>query len=293
MFHQGAGPGLRTLILVLLSIVLMCFDQRSAVFHSFYTRVSSVIAYPFQWMVDAPVRFVHWADTDLTLQRHLLDENAALRVHNILLQSELQKLLALEKENAELRQLLQSTSMISGKVSVARLLAVSLDPALQQVVLNKGSSDAVYKGQPVLDAFGVMGQVIHVGYLTSKVLLITDKKSVVPVQNYRTGMRAIVIGLGSAGQLSLENVPNKNDVQVGDLFVTSGLGLCYPIGYSVGVVTAITHANNNLEEKIMLSPTAHLNQTEQVLLAWPNQNKLLKAIQTELNTQVTTHANTH
>ncbi len=283
MFRQNSGPGLSALIFLLLSIALICFDQRSAVFHSFRTRVSSTVAYPFQWLVDAPIRFTEWLNASVTLKRHLVHENEALKVQKILLQSRLQKLLMLEKENTQLRQLLQSTAQVSGRVAVARLLAVALDPNLQQVVVNKGSKEDVYRGQPVLDAFGVMGQVIDVGSLTSKILLITDKQSAVPVEDYRDGVRAVAVGLGVSGQLALMNVPDQNDIQVGDLLVTSGLGLCYPIGYPVGVVSTIKQHKNELTKEIILSPTAHLDQTEQVLLAWPNKTKLTKAVKKELS----------
>lgn len=282
MFHKNPGPGLRALIFFIISIALIVTDQRSVVFHSFRTQVSSTVSLPFEWLVDAPIRFTHWLNERVTTQQQLVDENEKLRMQQILLQSRLQKLLSLEKENAQLRELLQSTAQISERVSVARLLAVSLDPNLQQVVLNKGSDAQVYRSQPVLDAFGVIGQVVGVGPMTSRVLLITDKQSAVPVEDYRNGVRAIANGLGDSGQLALMNVPNQSDIQVGDLFVTSGLGLCYPTGYPVGVVAQIKQRKNDLSEKIILSPMAHLNQTEQVLLAWPGKTKLAKAAQAEL-----------
>ncbi|OGT44136.1 MAG: rod shape-determining protein MreC [Gammaproteobacteria bacterium RIFCSPHIGHO2_12_FULL_40_19] len=282
LFYRGSGPGLRALIFLVLSIALITVDQRSAAFHNFRMRFSSTVAYPFELIVDSPMRFVHWLNASVTSQRHLLHENEELRVREILLQSRLQKLLSLEEENAHLRQLLQSTAEISGRVEVARLLAVALDPNLQQVVLNKGTNDQVYQGQPVLDAFGVMGQVIGVGPLTSKILLITDKLSAVPVEDYRNGVRAIAVGLGASGQLALMNVPDENDIQSGDLFVTSGLGLCYPVGYPVGMVSKIQHVNDSGAEKILLMPMAHLDQTEQVLLAWPNKTKLTQAVQQQL-----------
>ena len=155
---------------------------------------------------------------------------------------------------------------------VARLLSVELDPHLQQVVLDRGSEQHTYVGQPVLDAFGVMGQVIDVGSLTSNVLLITDKQSAVPVEDYRNGARAVAVGLGVSGRLKLINVPLKNQIQAGDLFVTSGLGLRYPVGYPVGVVESIN--------PLLLTPTAHLDETQQVLLAWPNKEQFKRAIAT-------------
>lgn len=274
MFNQGSGPGLRAFVFFVFSVALIILNQHVVSFRLFCTHLSTTVAYPFQTMVDAPIRFANWINAGVTRQNHLVQENETLRVREILLESRLQKLLALEKENADLRKLLQSTSKVSGRVTVARLLAVALDPNLQQVVLNKGAKDSVYQGQPVLDGFGVMGQVIGVGSLTSKVLLITDKQSAVPVEDYRNGTRAVAAGTGVSGKLALINIPETSDIQEGDLFVTSGLGLCYPVGYPVGMVSAIKRVGNSTVEKIWLTPTAHLNQSEQVLLAWPSKTKI-------------------
>lgn len=287
LFRRGSGPGLRALIFMALSIALIVVDQRVATFHAFRLRISSTAAYPFELLVDSPVHFVRWLNTSMTSQTNLVHENEELRVREILLQSKLQKLLSLEEENAHLKQLLQSTSEISGRVAVARLLAVSLDPNLQQVILDKGSHDQVYAGQPVLDAFGVMGQVTGVGPLTSKVMLITDKMSAVPVEDYRNGVRAIAVGTGESGELALLNVPLENGIQVGDLFVTSGLGLCYPVGYPVGMVVKIEHQGDSPTEKILLSPMAHLDRTQQVVLAWLNETDLTKEVQEQLTAPTT------
>jgi rod shape-determining protein MreC len=286
MFRKGSSLRLRTLIYLTLSTALIIFDQRSDVFHAQRMQFSSAVAYPFQLMVDTPIRFFNWVSVSMTTQDRLVHENEELRVREILLQSRLQKLLVLEKENAQLRQLLQSTSQIAGRVAVARILAVSLDPNILQVVLDKGNKDQVYPNQPVLDGSGVIGQVVGVGAQTSRVLLVTDKQSAVPVEDYRNGIRAIAVGTGVSGQLTLINIPDTSDIQAGDLFVTSGLDLHYPVGYPVGMVAQIESQGNNPVKKVMLSPMAHLNQAEQVLLAWPSKQALTEAVEKELqNTQ--------
>ena len=282
MFRKGSSLGLRTSIFLILSTALIIFDQRSDVFHAKRMRFSSAVAYPFQLMVDSPIRLLNFLNAGITTQDRLVHENEELRVREILLQSRLQKLLVLEKENAQLRQLLQSTSQISARVAVARILAVALDPNIQQVVLDKGDKDQVYRNQPVLDGSGVIGQVIGVGAQTSRVLLVTDKQSAVPVEDYRNGIRAIAVGNGVSGQLTLIHIPDTSDIQVGDLFVTSGLDLHYPVGYPVGMVAQIQPQGNDPVKKIILSPMAHLNQAEQVLLAWPSKQALTQAVQNEL-----------
>jgi len=157
---------------------------------------------------------------------------------------------------------------------VASLLYVSSALFSQQVILDKGSSDGIYVGQPVLDAYGVMGQVISVGHGTSRVLLISDRQSAIPVQNNRSGLRAIVRGNGYAGNLNVLYVPDTADFKVGDLLITSGLGQRYPANYPLGTVTEVKHAPSERFAKITVTPKAHINRSNQVLLVWPEHKKV-------------------
>lgn len=263
----------------------MVLDQKAIFFQKIRSDLS-VAVLPIQYLVDVPIKTVHWIVSSVTSQQQLLADNARLRAHELLLQSKLQKLLALERENAQLRELLKSTSHLGGHVVVAQLLAVDVDPNLEQIIIDKGRRYRVYRGQPVLDAYGVVGQVIHIGPLTSRVMLITDPKSAVPVQDYRNGVRAIVIGQGSSDKLTLINVPDTSDIQKGDLFVTSGLGLRFPVGYPVGVVSELSHTPGKRFATVLLNPSAHIDRTQQVLLAWPSKASLEKAVQKQLNSKI-------
>ena len=253
----------------------MIFDHRSLRFHHWRENLSTVV-YPIQRIVDTPIKFTHWLASSVIAQHQLVDENARLRAHQLLLESKLQKLLVLERENMQLKELLRSTSHLSSKVKVAQLLAVDLNPALQQLILNMGGQQGVYVGQPVLDAYGVMGQVVDVGPIVSKVLLITDRRSAIPVQDYRNGLRAVAVGLGASRRLTLINIGKTVDIKVGDLFVASGLGLRYPVGYPVGVVDKIARLPGYRFMTVLLLPSAHLDQTQQVLLAWPSKASLTR-----------------
>lgn|SRR3990167_5107260 len=266
---------------MMLSAALMMLTQKTFFFQKLRSDLSLAVI-PIQYLVNAPIKTIHWVIDSITTQQELLTDNARLRAHELLLESKLQKMLTLERENAQLHELLKSTSRVSGPVVVAELLAVNLDPSVQQVIVDKGRHDRVYLNQPVLDAYGVMGQVIDVGPLTSKVMLITDTKSAVPVQDYRNGLRAIAVGLGSSDHLALINVPDSSDIQLGDWFVSSGLGLYFPVGYPVGVVSTLAHTPGHRFATILLRPAAHLDQTQQVLLAWPSQADLMKTVQEQL-----------
>lgn len=223
---------------------------------------------PLQYIVSWPTTFITHLQTVLSTQDNLVKENLRLKTEQLLLRAQLQRLVAIESENNYLKALLQSSQRIQGKTLIAELLAVESEPFVRQVVINKGVRDNVYVGQPVLDANGVMGQVVQVGPLTSRVLLINDPHSGIPVQNARTGERATAIGDSYSGKLRLMYMPKTADVRSTDVFITSGLGDRYPEGYPVGSVLSVTKEPAHQFSDIILEPSAHLDSSRQVLLMW-------------------------
>lgn len=253
-----------------MALLLMSLDIRSASFHH-QRQHAELLVLPLQKTVSAPVHWASWINNNLSTQQHLLEENTTLKANQLLLQSKLNKMVALQQENSHLKALLQSSISIAGKVEVAQLLAITMDPSTQQIMINKGKRSGVMLGQPVLDAYGVLGQVISLNAFTSRVLLINDKQFAIPVEDKRSGVRAIAIGTGRAHDLVLTETDPRDDIQMGDSFVTSGFGLKFPKGYPVGTVKSKKKDQNNQSEKITLTIAAHLNSSQQVLLAWPNQ----------------------
>lgn len=253
--------------LAILSVLFMVLDQRSVYFHQAQTYLS-VVSVPFQYAVNGPIQLIEWISDSLTTDHEILEENAKLRAQQLLLQAKLQRMIAVENENSQLRALLQSSPHVGGKFTVAQLLAVNMDPFVQKVILDKGANEKIYIGQPVLDAYGVMGQVIKLGLKTSEVLLLTDPQSAISVQDSRNGVRAIVSGSGN-NKLQLVNVPDSTDIQEGDLMVTSGLDQRFPQGYPVGTVKKVTRDPEFRFANIILEPSAHIDRSRMVLLVWP------------------------
>lgn len=250
----------------------MTFDHRQHHLENFRAGLS-VLVYPLQYVVNLPVSAGSWVGETLSSRSKLLEENAHLRVQQLLLKTQLQKLSAIEAENIRLRELLQSSKRVSERVLIAEILAVDLDPFARQVVINKGNKFNVYDGQPVLDADGVMGQVVHVNPLTSTVMLITDANQAIPVEVNRNGLRAIAFGTGAQTSLDLPNIPNNADIVVGDLLVTSGLGGRFPPGYPVGHVTSIKKDVALPYANVTVEPSAALDRSREVLLVWPDANR--------------------
>jgi rod shape-determining protein MreC len=245
----------------------MVGDHHNNAFHRMRSSMA-VIVTPLQSLANLPAGIFNWIVTDFTSKQKLLSSNAQLRAENSLLQAKLQKQLAIEAENKQLRALLASSTQTVDKVTIAKLLAVSPDPFVHKIVLNQGGKTGVFVGQPVLDAYGVMGQVVQVGRLSSLVMLLTDVRSAVPVQIDRNGMRAIAVGNGESGLLQLQHIVDTADVRVGDSVITSGLGEHYPFGYPVGTVVSVNKNSGDRFANILVKPAAHINRSLLVLLVW-------------------------
>jgi rod shape-determining protein MreC len=229
----------------------------------------SVVIYPIQYLVNLPVAVGHWMGESVSSREQLLEENERLRMQQLLFKAQLQKLAALRIENVRLRELLQSSKKVGENVLIAELLAIDLDPFSRQIVVNKGSNDSVYMGQPVLDAEGIMGQIVHVGPFSATVMLITDPNHAIPVHVNRNGLRAIALGTGAPDVLEIPYLPNSADIQKGDLLTSSGLGGRFPADYPVARITKVEINPTQPYATVTAEPIALLERSREVLLVWP------------------------
>jgi len=252
----------------ILSIALMVADHRQ---HHIETirSIISVAVYPIQYLVNLPIAASEWMGDSLSSRGTLREENERLRMQHLLFKAQLQKLASLKVENIRLRELLQSSKKVSENVLIAELLAVDLDPFSRQIVINKGSNDKVYIGQPVLDAEGIMGQIVHVSPFSSTAMLITDSNHAIPVLVNRNGLRAIVVGTGAPDQLDIPYLPNSADITVGDLLTSSGLGGRFPSDYPVARIIGVNFDPTQPYATVTAEPVALLERSQEVLLVWP------------------------
>ena len=251
------------------SAVLMVMDHKYKSLESVRDALS-VLVYPIQLSVELPTTISDWFSESLATRRALQEEVDSLRTQQIMQKAQMQKLAALETENIRLRELLDSSFEIGEKVLIAELMSVNLDPYKHQIVINRGELHNVYPGQPLVDANGVMGQIVHAGPYTSTAILITDTSHAIPIQVNRNGLRSIALGSGAINRLELPYIPNSADIQAGDLLTTSGLGGRFPPGYPVATVETVEHDPGNAFAKVMATPLAHLDRSREVLLVWPN-----------------------
>ncbi|MGM9451867.1 rod shape-determining protein MreC [Legionella bozemanae] len=284
LFSRSGYSSIGFVLALVFSVFLMFSDYHYRYLDNVRSGFSIVVA-PLQYAVDYPVRVIGWIQSLVSAKKALIAENMQLRYQQTMLEAELQKLIVIQKENLQLKELLLTSSQANMRAMAAQILAVDTSNSRQVVVLNKGKRDGAYVGQPVLDAKGVMGQIVDIGPITSTVLLISDSKSAVPVRNNRTGERAILVGTNDIEQLSLINLPKTSSIHPGDVLVTSGLDRHYPEGYPVGLVEEVNSIPGEDFVKVKVKPVALLNRNRLVLLIWPD------AEQEQLNAQINERLN--
>ena len=227
-----------------------------------------VVTYPLQRLAQFPVAASEWLTEAFASRTRLQRAADDLHEQNLLLRARLQKLEALEAENLQLRNLLDSSIKVGERVLIGELIDMDLDPYTQRVTINKGSTSGVYEGQPVLDADAVMGQVVQVTPFSAQVLLVTDPSHAIPIQVQRNGLRSIAVGTGRTNQLELPYLPINADIREGDVLITSGLGGTFPAGYPVATVQAVSRRAGEAFPYVLAAPRAHLDRAREVLLVW-------------------------
>ncbi|MDH7453176.1 rod shape-determining protein MreC [Luteimonas composti] len=256
---------LRLLAFLALSVVLIVLDHRGG----WLTRarsVASIAVQPLWQLAGLPSRLGQSVREDAVTRSLLADDNRRLRNELLVMSARQARLQVEADENARLRDLLGAATRHGLDVQLAPILDVDLDPARQRLLLNAGSRDGVRQGQSVIDAGGLVGQIIDVTPGTATVLLLTDLDHAVPVSISRTGVRLVAYGIGRSDRLEVRNIPVSSDVKAGDVVVTSGLGGRFPPGFPVGTLVSLRPDDSLAFLVGELEPSAQLDRGRDVLL---------------------------
>ncbi|MCB1644114.1 MAG: rod shape-determining protein MreC [Pseudomonadales bacterium] len=255
------------LALSILSLILMAVDQKSELLDDVRAALVVVVT-PVTVIADYPSRTAEGMQSMFATRGDMRERITQLEAELLLLKAKTEKMAALTAENNRLRDLLGSAAKLQDNVLVAELIGVDPDPEKHEVIIDKGTTSGVFVGQPLLDAQGLMGQVIETSPYSSRVLLVSDQSHAVPVQVTRSNLRLIAQGSGVTRQLELMHVQDTADIQVGDLLVSSGLGDRFPVGYPVGVVNKVEHVPGKPFATVTATPSASLIRSRHVLLVF-------------------------
>ena len=257
----------RFLLLGVLSAGLMFVDSRTDSLRQ-VRSFASIISLPVHVVASSPALLFRWVVGDLEDWNQLRRKHEDLQRQHLILQSRLQQLDTLRFENDRLQDIISSAQRIPDEVMFGRIVEVGPDLYDRTVLVNRGTADGVYVGQPVLGPNGVIGQVIRAGLFRSSVMLITDPSQGIPVQLVRNGLRTIVYGSGQGDLLRAPYLGRTSDVRKDDVLITSGLAGRFPAGYPVGRVIEIKRDLNAPFLDVLAQPSASLGSARDVLLIW-------------------------
>ena len=266
-YSRGGSPGFRFTLYALASIVIMVLDQRMDLLERVRFALQAV-TYPVEVAVNSPIAGWHWLERSFASRRALQAQNRRLRTRMRDLEVRTLRYDALARENAALLGLKQAVPPVAERWLPADIVDIELGRLRQRVLIDRGTTNGVFRNQAVLDDYGVLGQTMHVGPWSADVLLITDPEHDLPVQIARTGFRTIAVGTGDPNALALPYLPANADVRIGDELVTSGLGGVFPSGYPVARITRIHRSAIQPMNQVLAKPFAHIQTDRAVMLVW-------------------------
>ena len=267
LFLKETTLGYQALGLGALSLVLVFMDHTTSWLDGFRSALTIALT-PIVVVADFPNRSALRIQDIFISREDLRSRITSLESELIFFRVKSEKMAALTSENNRLRGLLGSAAKLQDNVLVAELIGVNPDPEEQEVLIDKGSEDSVFLGQPVLDSRGLVGQVVEVSSFNSRVLLISDQRHSVPVQVLRSNLRFIAQGTGIGRRLELLHVNSTADIKVGDQLLSSGLGNRFPAGYPVGVVDKVDLKPGKPFSEVLAKPSAQLDRSSHVLLVF-------------------------
>ncbi|WP_119717084.1 rod shape-determining protein MreC [Cognatilysobacter tabacisoli] len=256
---------LKLLAYLALSVTLILLDHRGGWLNQ-ARRQAAVLVQPLWLVAGLPGRLMQTISEDAGTISSLTEENRRLRNELLVSRARMARLASVASDNARLRGLLAAAQQGALDAQLAPVLDIDLEPTRQRLVLDAGSSDGVRVGQSVIDAGGLIGQIIDTTPMHATVLLLTDPSHAVPVALARNGVRLVAYGTGRTDRLQLSNVPLSTDIKVGDVLVTSGLGGRFAAGFPIGTVTALRPDESRAFLVGDVRPAAQLDRGRDVLI---------------------------
>jgi len=265
MFSRKVVMIFGLVILIAINVVALTIASRRQILAPGPGQIAVLVVAPFQKAVTNSIRSVrdvwaHYFDlVDVSL------ENVALKAKLAEYDRQANHYRELEMANARLRTLLNFQETTQNKVIAAEVVGQDPSPWFKAVIIDKGGKHGIQSGMPVVVAEGVAGVVTEVASHFAKVLLIIDQNSAVDALIQRTRARGIIQG-ESAGRCQFKYVLRKQDVDLDDTVVTSGLDGVFPKGLRIGRVSGLTRREAGIFQDVTVIPYVNFEKLEEVLV---------------------------
>ena len=273
-----------TMVLVIVPVIALNAGGKSPADFHWFDRAAVGISAPIQTAIRWSIETV-WDG----LEHYILLVNTQEHYKEVILENrkllnELATFQEVAKENLRLKSIVEFNAPLEGQKIVAQVIAQDLSPEYRMIRVNKGEAQGVKTGMAVIALEGIVGRVIRVGPEFSDVLTILDIKFAVDAIVQRNRIRGIVEGLGGS-ILTMKYLRRTDDVQEGDIVVSSGIGGIFPKGLSVGRVVKVEKKNFGINQNVGLVPAVDFQKLEEITLIDPPKIPLELATLEELKPQ--------
>ena len=265
LFKQESSSRLKFFFAIVFSVILISLDSK----YSYLDDLRSTFSYLLSPIVNGllfPRDFFLTSQdkistiSSLNLKIEELEKNQRINAKVLL------KLNQLERENKDLRELLNLKNRLNSPSINAEVRYELPDIYSDKVVIDQGTNNDLSVGLPVISASGVVGQISKVHFKTAEITLVSDRNLSIPVVLPRSRIKAITKGQGNKSEFELVYADISAKLRVGDEVITSGLDGIYPEGILVGHVSSVLPAVPGEFPRVLAKPAAIIGLQHQVMI---------------------------
>ena len=233
--RKGTKQRFSLFVLSIISIMLLLFDSMESKPINFVRSFVKDTIYRGSLIISSPINGISYISNEVTNHFRLYKEHSELQKNYKNLKNSISKSEFLELENIQLRKLIDEQTSSSGNYTSSRVMLDKQSPYLNSFIINSGSNKGIKNGMAVLDGKNFIGRIVDVNYFSSRVLLVTDLNSKIPVITEPSGNHAILSGHNNRA-ITLDYLPEKNSISNGDKVYTSGKEGIFSPGIPIGEV---------------------------------------------------------
>ena len=223
------------LALIVASFILLSLEAVNSNTVNFFRSVVKDIIYRGTFIVKTPSNIINVTSNFITNHYNLYAEHELLKLEIKKFKNIDNEINYLKTENLKLKEVIGQNKIFNGKNIISKVLVDKKSPYLKSIILNKGVNAGFKKGMPVLDGLFLIGRITEVNYLSSRVLLINDLNSKIPVIIAPNGSQAIMSGIGENVAV-LDFLPKKHQLEEGNVVYTSGSDGIFEPGIPIGKI---------------------------------------------------------
>jgi len=251
--------------LLLFGLVLMSLRVKQRQGVAFFDGLLMELTSPVQQATTFVIKTISGVFQQYVFLVHLQKENGLLKKRIAELQEESHQTKEMVLAHDRLRKLLEFRERMPTSTIAAQVIGQDPTSWFKSVTINKGERDGVHKGMAVISPEGVVGQILKTSPDYATVLLMTDYNSAIDAIVQRTRAKAIVEGK-EENRCQLKYLLRTEEVEVGDIVITSGLGGVFPKGLTIGEVRSVDKKGHGVFQYADLVPGVDLTKLEEVLV---------------------------